>query len=114
MLMEIHRGTLMESDWFLPGGMGLATLTLKNVPDELLEQLRTRARAERRSLNQEVIRLLEQILVAEERSKGLRVAAERQVEAWRRIAGSWRSRRTAAEEIRRIYSARTRGRDVKL
>jgi len=38
----------------------MATLNLKNFPDALYEQLRARARRERRSVAQEVIHLLEQ------------------------------------------------------
>jgi hypothetical protein len=40
----------------------VATLTLKNVPDELLERLRAEARERRRSLNQEALARLEQSL----------------------------------------------------
>ncbi len=41
----------------------MATLNVKNVPDELYEQVRRRARRERRSLSQEVIVLLGRSLV---------------------------------------------------
>ncbi len=92
----------------------MATLTLKNLPEKLLRYLRKRAADERRSLNQEVIHLLEQTLLAAEKSDQLTESAERQMEAWRRICGRWQSHQTAAEEIREIYSARTRGRDVRL
>ncbi|HEY7675778.1 MAG TPA: hypothetical protein VIG69_01810 [Candidatus Methylomirabilis sp.] len=37
----------------------MAVLNIKNLPDELYEALRARARAERRSLSQEVVRILE-------------------------------------------------------
>lgn len=46
----------------------MATLTLKQVPDELLEQLRSRAQAERRSINQQALRLLEQGLAVPRKS----------------------------------------------
>lgn len=92
----------------------MATLTLKNIPESLLEHLRKRASDERRSLNQEVIHLLEQILIAAEISNQPKEALQRQVEAWHRIAGRWRSQQTVADEIQQIYSTRTRGRDVTL
>ena len=41
----------------------MAALTLKGIPDELMERLRELADAERRSLNQQAILLLEQALV---------------------------------------------------
>lgn len=37
----------------------MATMTIKNIPDELYEQLKRRAEANRRSLNNEVIVLME-------------------------------------------------------
>ena len=40
----------------------MATLTIKNIPDELHEQLKQRAAQHRRSLNSEVIVCLEQVL----------------------------------------------------
>jgi DNA phosphorothioation-dependent restriction protein DptG len=92
----------------------MATLTIKNIPENLIEQLRNRATHERRSLNQEVIHLLEQILISSETSGQIRAAAQRQVEAWQKIAGRWKSALTPEEEIHQIYSARTTGRDVKL
>jgi len=41
----------------------MATLTLKNIPDELYERLRERAAAHRRSINGEMIHCLEQALL---------------------------------------------------
>ena len=92
----------------------MATPTLKNVPESLLDELRKRASADRRSLNQEAIHLLEQTLIAAEAARQTKEAWQRQVEAWQRVAGRWRSQQTAAEEIQQIYTARTRGRDVTL
>lgn len=37
----------------------MATMTIKNIPDELYEQLKRRAAANRRSINNEVIVLIE-------------------------------------------------------
>ncbi|MCC6606463.1 MAG: Arc family DNA-binding protein [Anaerolineae bacterium] len=42
----------------------MATVTLKNVPDELYEKIKTSAAVNRRSVNQEVIFLIEQALAA--------------------------------------------------
>lgn len=43
----------------------MATLTLKNVPDDLHRRLKARADRNRRSLNREAIRLLEHAVIAE-------------------------------------------------
>jgi hypothetical protein len=45
----------------------MATLTLKNVPEPLVERLKEQARQNRRSLNQEALRRLEASLVAKAR-----------------------------------------------
>ena len=48
----------------------MASLTLRNIPDDLLEQFRADAKRERRSLNSELLCLLEQ--AAEQRRAKLR------------------------------------------
>lgn len=55
----------------------MATLTLKNIPEDLYERLRQRAAAHRRSINGEMIHCLEQALqprriTAEERLSRIR------------------------------------------
>lgn len=49
----------------------MATLNIKNFPDTLYGRLQERADKERRSLSQEVIRLLEQAVAAPEASSVL-------------------------------------------
>jgi plasmid stability protein len=51
----------------------MASLTLKNIPDELLERLRLVAEWERRSITQQVLYILERSLTEE---SGGRVEAE--------------------------------------
>lgn len=95
----------------------MAAITLKNVPENLLEQLRGRAELDRRSLNQEILYLLEEALKAstagevEERAREERL---RQAKEWSRLAGLWQSDLPVEEEIARIYAARTEGRKVDL
>ena len=43
----------------------MPTLTIKNLPDDLYRQLKTRAAANRRSLNSEILTCLEQALTLE-------------------------------------------------
>lgn len=43
----------------------MATMTIKNIPDELYEKVKKSAAANRRSINQEVIFVIEQALVAD-------------------------------------------------
>lgn len=89
----------------------MPSITLKDVPAELLTRLRTVAARERRSINQEALVLLEGGLAARETASE---RAQRQVDAWRALAGSWVSDRPLEDEIADIYAARTVGRDVDL
>jgi hypothetical protein len=92
----------------------MPSLTLKNIPDKLLKALRKAADGDRRSLNQEILRLLEEAL--DGRKAGTAPAprqdAQAQIEAWRKLAGQWQSDLSPEEEGRQLMDARTRGREV--
>lgn len=91
----------------------MASLTLKNVPDDLLNLLREVAREDRRSMSQEIVHLLD--IVLNERKPGSSTRARdaaRQVAAWRALAGKWVSDTDERTEARRIMKRRTRGRKV--
>lgn len=89
----------------------MSSITLKDVPEELLIRLRKAAARDRRSLNQEALVLIEGGLVARETAEE---RALRQVEAWRALAGGWVSDREFNDEIADLYAARTSGPDVDL
>ena len=91
----------------------MSSLTIKDIPEELLEALRELAERDRRSMTQEAIVLLSEII--ERRLKDdERSEAERQADAWEKLAGRWRSEKSADEEISDIYESRTEGREVDL
>ena len=92
----------------------MAALTLKNLPDDLLRELRAAADHDRRSLNQQVIHLLDTALRAVPRHAGARSEADAQVAAWRRLAGRWQSDEDRAVEAKRIAGRRSAGRKVAL
>jgi plasmid stability protein len=84
----------------------MPTLTIRDLPADVLERLRRRAEEERRSVNQEAIHLLDFALRAEMFSPTAQAAA------WMRL-GCWRSSKSPKQEIAEI-SARKSGRPVKL
>ncbi len=92
----------------------MASLTLKNLPDELLGALREAAERDRRSLTQEIIYLLAAAVRGGERSAGRSPDVEAQVAAWRKLAGKWESNLDQATEAERIMERRTEGREVDL
>lgn len=93
----------------------MPSLTLKNVPDALLEELRHAAVDDRRSLNQEVMHLLALALRARTaRSSATTPAADvrAQLAAWRKLAGKWASDLDVDTEAATLFKARTRGRKL--
>ena len=79
----------------------MAAISLKNLPDTLVERIRARAVADRRSMTQEVVYLLEQALSDPAHTLATRQQQEAalQVEAWSRLAGQWQSDRTSSEDF---------------
>jgi antitoxin FitA len=63
----------------------MATVTLKNVPEDLVRMLKQEAKQNRRSLNQEALARLEASLAAPRRSGGATVKALRRLH--KRLAG---------------------------
>lgn len=57
----------------------MATLTLKNVPDELLKRLEREAKANRRSLNQEALLRLERSVASRRRDVEKTIASLRRL-----------------------------------
>ena len=88
----------------------MASLTLKNLPDELLRALREAAERDRRSLTQEILHLLDVALRA--RPSDRAAGVEAQVAAWRGLAGKWESDVDQAVETEQIINRRTQGREV--
>ncbi|TVQ88667.1 MAG: Arc family DNA-binding protein [Chromatiaceae bacterium] len=96
----------------------MSSLTLKDLPDDLLERLRERARQQRRSLNRETILLLEQALAPEAGTAPASLGAterDAQLVAWERLGGRWPGGDAALDAmVSDIYDARTEGREVDL
>jgi len=93
----------------------MTALTLKNVPEDLLRALRGAAERDRRSLNQQIIHLLEAAISGGDRGEVLRPAElQAQLAAWRKLAGQWQSDLDLPQETARVVGRRTRGRKVEL
>ena len=90
----------------------MASLTLKNLPDDLLRALRKAADKDRRSMTQEIIHLLELALGRAERSGPRSPDVDAQLAAWRKLAGKWQSDEDRSTEAGRLMTRRTQGREV--
>ncbi len=94
----------------------MASITIKDIPDPLLTRLRERAATEKRSMNKEIIHLLDLSLSAQ-RTHPIahrRTLAATQAEAWSRLGGRWISDIPVEDEVADIYSARSSGREIAL
>ena len=90
--------------------MTMATITIRKFPEHLLERLKEIAKDERRSLNQELIYLLEEKVM--QYPEPLEKAIEKQVLIWHELSGDWRPEIDVDAESRDIYKQRSLGRKV--
>lgn len=68
----------------------MANLTIRNIPEDLLNNLRKLAQKERRSLNSEVLVLLEKSVMQDSLGKNLdTISIDAQTELWSKLAGEW-------------------------
>ena len=57
----------MSADWYFPG---MSTMTIRNIPEELVDGLKKAAKIHRRSVNQQVLVLLEEACLGRNRGAG--------------------------------------------
>ncbi len=92
-------------------------ITIRNIPEEVMDKIRTLSKVERRSLNSEILVVLEQGL-SEKLGRLFNIKSnmtrELQVNIWRNLAEKWEDDRSSQEIINDIYDNRTMGRDVEL
>jgi plasmid stability protein len=95
----------------------MASITVRNIPDDMLEKIKTLSSIERRSLNSEILIILERGTYTEYEEKLHKrryLSKSTQVEIWKQLMGTWEDTRSAKEIIDDIYSSRTTGRDIDL
>jgi plasmid stability protein len=93
----------------------MASLTVRNIPEQLLEGLRVLSERERRSLNNEVLVVLEEGLASKaERLEAAPLGSGLQADLWLDLCGLWQDERSADEIIEDIHAHRTLGREVDL
>ena len=81
------------------------SITIKGIPEDLLERLRRRAAEDKRSMNREVLHLLTLALSGEPApSDAARMAwrIDAQLRAWRQLAGRWQSGGDAVEAEQQV------------
>ena len=95
----------------------MANLTVRNIPDDILGKIKALSSIERRSLNNEILLILEKGTSREfeEKLQNRRsLSKSAQVDIWKHLAGTWDDTRSTTEIIEDIYVHRSPGREVEL
>jgi len=92
-------------------------LTIRNIPEEVIEKIRTLSHMEKRSLNNEILLVLERGI--QEEVKHLfnikrNISKEAQISIWKKLSNEWQDDRSTEEIISDIYDNRTIGREFQL
>ena len=97
----------------------MASITVRSLPDEVLEAARALARQERRSLNSELILLLETGVrrhlegITPAQSGGRTLSTGAQLRLWQELVGQWEDTRETSAIVADIEQRRTGGREVR-
>lgn len=92
----------------------MPSVTIRNVPENVLDGLRKLSLSERRSLNSQILVILEEALRMEPKVKACAISVDAQIDLWSRLADDWEDTRPAEEIAADIVSNRTYGRKVTL
>jgi plasmid stability protein len=95
----------------------MPNITVRNIPDQLLNKLRILSVLEKRSLNSEILMILEKGLAKESKSViNLKkyLSNDTQIKMWENLCGKWKDSRSTAEIISDIIDSRSEGRSVDL
>ncbi len=92
-------------------------ITVRNIPDEIIRKIRTLSQMGKRSLNNEILLLLERSVQEEtnyhtEQKKN--ISKETQINMWKKLVNRWDDSRSTKEIIEDIYDNRTLGREIEL
>lgn len=92
-------------------------ITVRNIPDEVIEKIRTLSKMEKRSLNSEILLVLEKGTQEELHQRfdiKKNISKSAQIDIWKKLSNQWQDERSTDDIIKDIYENRTLGREVKL
>ncbi|MFP4385464.1 MAG: FitA-like ribbon-helix-helix domain-containing protein [Spirochaetia bacterium] len=95
----------------------MANITIRNIPDEIFEQIKKLASVEKRSLNNELLLIIEkgtQSALEHVQTNPKYIPKSLQIHLWENLSGLWEDERTTEAIIDDIYSSRTLGREINL
>jgi len=92
-------------------------ITVRNIPEEVIEKIRTLSKMEKRSLNSEILLVLEKGTREELHHRfdiKRNISKSAQIDIWEKLSNQWQDERPTDDIIKDIYENRTLGREVKL
>jgi hypothetical protein len=96
----------------------MASLTVRDIPGDVLAKIKVLSERERRSLNKQFLVIVEDGLkthtAALARGRESGPSPSLQLALWRNLAGAWEDERSTAEIIADLRRQRTVGREVRL
>jgi len=95
----------------------MKSITVRNIPDKLIDRLRTLSVLEKRSLNNEILIVLEKGLAKESEYKTNfknHLSMDTQIKIWQNLCGQWKDNRSTDKIIGDIIDSRSEGRSVDL
>jgi plasmid stability protein len=95
----------------------MANITVRNISDDSLNRLRILSAIAKRSLNSEILLVLEKGLAKHSESvKDFEdhLSRDTQVKIWKNLCGKWQDKRSTNEIIGDIIDSRSEGRSVNL
>ncbi|MBI5207914.1 MAG: Arc family DNA-binding protein [Candidatus Firestonebacteria bacterium] len=95
----------------------MVNMTLRNIPEDIIDKIKILSVLERRSMNSEILVVLEKGLKEEtmidEQSEKI-INPEIQIKIWENLCGKWKDKRSTEKIIDNIISTRSKGRKVEL
>ena len=95
----------------------MANITIRNIPDDVFSKIKKLSDIERRSLNNQLLIIIEQgaAKMMELKNKEKKnISKSIQINLWKNISGKWKDDRSTKEIINDIYENRNIGREIEL
>ncbi len=95
----------------------MANITIRNIPDDVFSVIKKLSDLERRSINNELLIIIEKgtaSLMKNKINENKIISKVSQINLWRNLSGKWEDNRTSEEIINDIYDSRTLGREFDL
>ncbi|MGA1824195.1 MAG: FitA-like ribbon-helix-helix domain-containing protein [bacterium] len=95
----------------------MKTITIRNIPEDIINKIKLFSKLEKRSLNNEILIILEKGIskeIVEINTKKKMISNQTQIDIWKNLSGKWEDTRTSKEIIEDIVTKRSQGRNVEL